>query len=458
MALNVQQLLHINFLLYSRSPSIYKGESAEDFCGRTLGEFARCIDPSTNRNGTSDEAEWAHAAARIAEDAVLNRVRIIDSYRDADTGEAACFLIDEQTDEAIVAFRGTGKGEWKDNFIAGAHMDHDGADPTVSPQQQKALEYLRRVEQGLRGMLTLTGHSKGGNKAKLCALLDDRVDRCVSFDGQGFSDEFFSAHAGQIAKNAHKIENHNVAGDFVNILLNDVGRTTYYKGHRVHGNFWKNHDPSAFLSDDGSMEPDEQNMEMIELDLFLNSMLRCAQEKKKIALLSFAGDVTSALRGTDASRRRLMDVLCDSVHAEQFSYMLAYMLKYEHETSRITDAVELVLDRMGLSDLRGLIAAISDLAHNELSFGIFHNLLKLCDDIPDWIVRGVREKLIDDGSPLLFADTQIKHFLRIIARAGEQIDEIEVRRDSGYDLVMPDAADGLAAGIEFARRMISGGQ
>ena len=85
-------------------------------------------------------------------------------------------------------------------------------------------------------------------------------------------------------------------------------------------------------------------------------------------------------------------------------------------------------------------------------------LLRCLDSIAAQTLREFEAILIDDGSPLLFADRQIKHFLRIIARAGEQIDEIEVRRDNGYDLAMPDAADGLTAGIEFARRMISGGQ
>lgn len=33
--------------------------------------------------------------------------------------------------------------------------------------------------------ITVTGHSKGGNKAK-----DNSVDICIAFDGQGFSDEF----------------------------------------------------------------------------------------------------------------------------------------------------------------------------------------------------------------------------------------------------------------------------
>lgn len=76
--------------------------------------------------------------------------------------------------------------------------------------------------------VTVTGHSKGGNKAKYITVLDSSVDRCVSFDGQGFSDEFMTEYQEQISQNQNKIENHNVDYDYVNLLLNDVGNKTYY--------------------------------------------------------------------------------------------------------------------------------------------------------------------------------------------------------------------------------------
>lgn len=34
--------------------------------------------------------------------------------------------------------------------------------------------------------ITVTGHSKGGNKAQYVTVLSDKVDRCISMDGQGF--------------------------------------------------------------------------------------------------------------------------------------------------------------------------------------------------------------------------------------------------------------------------------
>ena len=40
--------------------------------------------------------------------------------------------------------------------------------------------------------LTVTGHSKGANKAMYTTIMCNNVTRCVSFDGQGFSKEFLS--------------------------------------------------------------------------------------------------------------------------------------------------------------------------------------------------------------------------------------------------------------------------
>lgn len=457
MALSVLQLLYINNLLYSKSPSIY-GDGGESFLGCTLGEFVRAIDPVRNRCGTADEREWARMVVEIGRDAHLCGVRVVNAYRDADTGDAGCLFADPKTGEAIVAFRGTGKGEWKDNFIAGAHMD-GGADATISPQQQKALEYFASLDLSPYNSVTLTGHSKGGNKAKICALLGGRADRCISFDGQGFSDEFLYEHAAEVAANQFKIQNHNLAGDFVNILLNDVGETIYYEGQRVGVNFWKNHDPSAFLTDEGRMVPGRQNREMQEMDMFLNAMLRSAGREEKIALLAFTGEVTASLRGKDASRSRLIHVLCDPQNSEQFAFLLAYMLKYEHVTSRLTDGVSAAFGRMGLSEFNDILTAVDELARSEFSFGVFKNLFKLVDDIPNWIVSRVRDKFFADEIAYPFADAQIRQFLRVIARAGERIDEIEIEQDSGFDIAVDYTEDPLeendiTAGIEFARRVL----
>ena len=69
--------------------------------------------------------------------------------------------------------------------------------------------------------LTVTGHSKGGNKAMFVTILCNNVIRCVSFDGEGFSKEFLSDNnkIASILERSSLITNYSLSSDFVHILL-----------------------------------------------------------------------------------------------------------------------------------------------------------------------------------------------------------------------------------------------
>ena len=58
-------------------------------------------------------------------------------------------------------------------------------------------------------------------------LMDDSVDRVVSYDGQGFSDAFYNSNKKRITDNYNKIININASGDFVGLIMNSVGKTKY---------------------------------------------------------------------------------------------------------------------------------------------------------------------------------------------------------------------------------------
>lgn len=68
----------------------------------------------------------------------------------------------------------------------------------------------------------MAGHSKGGNKAQYVTVLSDKVDRCISMDGQGFSQEFIDKYYAEIQKKGHCIKNYYLEGDFVSILMFSV--------------------------------------------------------------------------------------------------------------------------------------------------------------------------------------------------------------------------------------------
>lgn len=176
----------------------------------TLGELLEVFDEQTLAEMDKAGGEKAKEAAIIREirgDPELCELEIHDI-----NGDVFAVTFEDPNGELIVAFRGTGTAyEWYDDAVGLGTAD------TVN--QIQALEYIESLD---GESITVTGHSKGGNKAQYVTLLSDKVDRCVSMDGQGFSGEFVDKYQGEIRARAGKIKNYYVDGDYVNILLYPV--------------------------------------------------------------------------------------------------------------------------------------------------------------------------------------------------------------------------------------------
>ncbi len=436
--LSTQQLLYLNNLMYSSSPAMYNENKQASYEGRTVREFIEAISAEGNKSETCSAEEWQKMIDAISNDERLMNLEIRDTHTVNETGEAACLFVDPSTNEAIVTFKGTGGGEWKDNFEAGTTMDHGGADPTISPQQDRAIEYMEGLDLEGYDQVTVTGHSKGGNKAKTVTLFNDEVDRCVSFDGQGFSDEFVEAHADKIAENQSKVENHSVDSDFVNLLLNDFGEQHYYEGHGTENNFPKNHDPSTFFDENGNMiEVDGQSPEMKEMDRFLNSLLRSVPQEKKADILDFAGEIAQGGLGYGGSGDKIMDILTDPRYADEAGYIVAYMLKYERETGRVTGALKQAFEKMGMGELNGLFDGINTIATDDDLYGLLQTIASYGDDIPDWGVALLKQVLKRKCGLDLTTD-QLKAFLKIADNASGELDNIVIHKNDGEDLWVPD--------------------
>ena len=172
------------------------------------------------------EDEWKEVLRAIEADEVLCSLVIsdvVDSDSDPDRENtnfrAACFTLKngEEIEETVIVFRGThGAYTWNDNG--------EGAVVSDSNSQKEALDYVNRIGAKLttNGTITVTGHSKGGNLAQYIAICANNltVDRCVSFDGQGFSNEFFETYEIAILANQDKLYSVNSSRDFVNPLMN----------------------------------------------------------------------------------------------------------------------------------------------------------------------------------------------------------------------------------------------
>lgn len=440
MALTTEQLCYINNLVYAESPSLYSGGNGGT---RTVGDVVRLLDPAKNDDAFIKPEEWARMKEEILADPQLCRLEIKNGYHDKSTGDAGCLLVDPVTNEATIAFKGTGGNEWRDNAEGGTYTDNP-RDNTITTQQQKALDYVEGLDLSGYDNVTVTGHSKGGNKAKLVALMNDEIDSCASFDGQGFSDEFMEAHRDDIAANQHKIVNHNVDGDFVNPLLNDIGETHYYEGQRLEQNLGRNHCPAVFFDNSGGLSECEQSEAMREMDYFLNSLLRSVDDDQKKDLLDFTGEMMHAALGRGGSTDKIMELISDPRYADELGYIVAYTIRYEQETGRITDVLPGVLEDCGLSQFNDIIDTARDVLNNDFICGLVKNVMKLGDDVPDWLIDMVRDKFDLD-----LTNDQIRQILNVCAHTAEYYEDIEIDPNAGADIKVPSTGGHGGGGRRF---------
>ena len=244
-----------------------------------------------------------------------------------DWGAGYCVFADGN-EEAVVAFRGTTTGrEWLDNFTA--------ANQTDSAHQQAARKYLDALDLSGYETVTVTGHSKGGNKAMYCAVVSDAADRCVSFDGQGFSDAFMKKYADRIAGRQDRIENHCTGGDYINVLLNGVGNSHYYETYNPSGNFFLNHELTAMCDDAGNMHPGVQQAEAQEFGAFANSYLDALPVRWKDSTLELLGKTAALVLKGDtetAGADNILELMHQRQYRRELSFLLAYIIRYERDT------------------------------------------------------------------------------------------------------------------------------
>lgn len=285
-----------------------------------------------------------------------------DTAEGGGEGKSILFVSDE-TGEAVVAFRGTEKDEWVDNFYGGGATS--AKDGVSTPQQENALAWYKEIykEYGLEDYyVTLTGHSKGDNKATYTAILDDTVDRCVGYDGQGMSDEFMWVYAEEIVARQGCIEHHNVNYDFVNPLLNVIGKSTYYEGQNV-DSFVENHSPNSLLKfgENGKVTmanvADGRPYEMEVLDRFLNSFLRSLDKEDKQVFLALIGDVAHGFVYKE-DREYFENLLSRKENEEVVAYFFDYLGQYHMGHPELIESVKTYLKENDLNEVYVVLGII----------------------------------------------------------------------------------------------------
>ncbi len=166
---------------------------------------------------------------------------VISNITLSDDGLNAC-VFTRPGGSVSVVFKGTGAGEWIDNGEGLSGMvdkntyityEKDGSTKSTtvdndyaSNQQVGALNWFRRIckENNWTDdtQITISGHSKGGNKAQFVAMLSGKADYCFSFNGQGFSPEAVTMLKSQLGEKyedrRNRIYGLSTSNDYVSAL------------------------------------------------------------------------------------------------------------------------------------------------------------------------------------------------------------------------------------------------
>lgn len=306
MALTADQMSLLNTLTYMSKKDcnpILKDMSVGDYVQSILNNKAAQDAVADMFQST---AEIQAACNQILADSTLSNLRIGHASRTQGGADRLVLVTpdDAPVQEAYVVIEGTTGGvEWRDDFAGGMRTDQpDGVSTAAQCEMLQWFQENPEVQALLdrSDRIVVSGHSKGGNSAKYLTLMDDRIDECISFDGQGFSDEFVWKYQDLIRQRQDKISNYNHQADFVNLLLNDVGNTHYIQGRDNGANYLLNH--SMFSLVEGiplSQNETDQWPPMKEADRILNSFLRTLSEKDKATFLGLLGEAAGDILGGD---------------------------------------------------------------------------------------------------------------------------------------------------------------
>ena len=234
------QLIILDDFSYLKFSEDFKGQSVRDVVNYMLSDKGLEHNQDKEKIGTIGEypgaktkEQWIKSLNIIKNDPALMNLKIADIYHDKayqedntknGTGARMLVFSHDLNDKknATVIFRGTATDpEWGDNADIGRLSDTE--------HNKQALNWINELARNGYTNMTVSGHSKDENKAHYVGLLSEHVDRAVSFDGPGFSIEFFKKYGDVINKNKHKISKVAAQFDYVHAMYFQVVDTKYIK-------------------------------------------------------------------------------------------------------------------------------------------------------------------------------------------------------------------------------------
>jgi len=240
--LDDKELLLLDNLI-ALSGYIKDGKSVKDVVKDILIDIDKGKVLGTNEMSND---EWRKVLNAIVKDEKLANYKVAN-FND-DVG-AACFISGDNPPNVNVIFRGTtGDYEWQDNLRGAYVSDTD--------RQKNAADYINNLPPEYGNDLTVSGQSKGGNKSMYVTIVTDRIGKCLSFDGQGFSPDFVDKYRDQIDQKKRLITAINAADDLVpSLMLSIAGKTIYLENVQPLENILYAHKPNTIFDDDMNLRP-----------------------------------------------------------------------------------------------------------------------------------------------------------------------------------------------------------
>ncbi|MCD7981518.1 MAG: DUF2974 domain-containing protein [Clostridiales bacterium] len=411
--------------------------------------LARLEEKSDIGTTHSQGNEWAAVIRAIKSDPDLMKLKLTSTYTNENGKEIAlCFEDPDVPEQAVVVFKGTsGVDEWYDNV--------EGLNVADTACQQDALNYIESLPYS---HITVAGHSKGGNKAQYVTILSDKVTRCVSMDGFGFSQEFIDKYRAEILEKGSAIKNYSLDNDYVHILMFPVpgSEQIYCEGDGI-ANWKENHSSISFFhyttdedghsvvvyGSDGTvyLEFTDENESLTYLHEFVCFILNVMPDEDKDEIIVYLEDIILKI-ALERNAVSIDDVNYTVDNLSEYpltdpemAIVAAYLLKYIDTCGLTEDQVFELLRAFGLGDIADEIQETLDdhfLARLGLSGG--KSLMNLfLDNIRDGEEDPIIEILLNCIMKKLDIDFDAASFWRSIeenyAKIGE-VDKLSATKDA----------------------------
>jgi hypothetical protein len=265
--------------------------------------------------------EWINILEQIKNKPNLSTLRIknVDSYNDG--MKYACFI--DEDDNAIVVFRGTTTmEEWEDNGQGAYEYD--------TQEQIEALNFINSLNYN---NITITGHSKGGNKAQYVTIFSSKIAKCISVNGQGFSKEFIGKYEEDINKNKLKIVSINAKYDYVNCLFNSIAGKDHFIETEIQINPFDYHKAIILLDGYGKLRQEANEAEFSKvINYFSLSIISNLPKDLKYLVINGVIDVIELILCRNGAEGSLFKILGEHLimlcHENCFNYKELFSVGY----------------------------------------------------------------------------------------------------------------------------------